>query len=217
MKKMIFLLLLVSFGAGCNITGLGKGERGSGNRVTQKRDVPGFLTIEVSGAYEVEIVCQKERSLEITGDDNILPLVTTEVKGNALHIGSSKSYNINRAITIKIGVPDLEAISSSGANKVSISAIKNAEMEVDSSGASKLTLAGETKKLKIDTSGASNIEAKELFAEKVDVDSSGAGYVSVYATAQLDASASGASRIDYYGNPATVNPEVSGGSSVNKK
>lgn len=217
MKKLICLLLLVSFGAGCNISGFGKGERGSGNRVTEKRNVPGFLTVEVSGAYEVEIVCQKERSLEITGDDNILPLVTTEVKGNTLHISSNKSYNINRPVTVKIGVPDLEGISSSGANKVNISAIKNSEMAVDSSGASKLTLAGETRKLKIDTSGASNIEAKELHAENVNVDSSGAGYVSVYATAQLDASASGASRIDYYGNPATVNPDVSGGSSVNKK
>ena len=218
MKNTICLLLLVSFGAGCHMGGVfGKGVRGSGNRVTEKRDVPGFLSIEVSGAYEVEITAQKERSLEITGDDNILPLVTTEVKGNVLHISSSKSYNVTRSITLKITVPDLEEISSSGASKITVSNIKNSEMGIDSSGASKISVAGETKRLKIGTSGASDIEAKDLYAEKVSVQSSGAGYVSVYATEQLEASASGAARVDYYGNPANVKPDVSGAGSVNKR
>ncbi len=217
MKKIVFLLLLVSFGAGCHISGIGKGVRGSGNRVTEKRDVSGFLAIEVSGAYEVEITAQKERSLEITGDDNILPLVTTEVRGNVLHISSTKSFSIDRPVTLKITVPDLEGISTSGASKIVASNIKNAELDIDSSGASKISVTGETKRLKIGTSGASNIEAKDLHAEKVSVQSSGAGYVSVYAAEQLDASASGAARIDYYGNPANVNPEASGAASVNKR
>lgn len=218
MKKTICLFMLVTLGAGCGVVGkFVHGVRGSGNRITEKRAVPGFLSVEVSGAYEVEIVAQQERSLEITGDDNILPLVTTEVRGNVLRIGSSKSFNISRPITVKITVPDLEGISTSGASKINISAIKNSELDVDSSGASKLSLTGETKKLKIGTSGASNIEAKDLHAEKVSVQSSGAGYVSVYATDQLDASASGAARIDYYGEPKTVNPDVSGAGSVNKK
>jgi Putative auto-transporter adhesin, head GIN domain len=214
MKKIVCLLLLAVCASGCHF---GNGVRGSGKRVTERRDVPGFLSIEVSGAYEVEIVAQKERSLEITGDDNILPLVTTEVKGNVLHIGSSKGYNVNRPITLKITVPELEGISTSGASKINVSGLKNSELKIGSSGASKLALSGETKKLSIDTSGASNIEAKDLRAEKVDVESSGAGFVNVYATEQLDASASGAARIDYYGDPKTVNPEVSGAASVNKR
>lgn len=217
MKKTICLLLLVAFAAGCNINGFGKGVRGSGNRQTEKRNVPGFLSVEVSGAFEVEIVARQERSLEVSGDDNILPLVTTEVRGNVLHISTNKSYSVNRPVNVKISVPELEGISSSGASKINVSGIKNAEFEVDSSGASNLSLTGETKQLRIDTSGASNIEAKDLHAQKVEVQSSGAGYVSVYATDQLSASASGAARVDYYGNPSNVSPDVSGAGSVNKK
>lgn len=221
MKKTISLLLLliVAFGAGgCNMIGkFGNGVRGSGNRVTEKRNVPGFLSVDVSGAFDVEIVAQKERSLEIIGDDNILPLVTTEVRGNTLRIGSNRSYNVNQPITIRITVPELESVATSGASKINVSGLKNTELNVESSGASKLALSGESKELKIGTSGASNIEAKDLRAEKVNVESSGAGYVSVYASERLDASANGAARIDYYGNPATVNPEVSGAGSVNKK
>ncbi|HEX8492365.1 MAG TPA: head GIN domain-containing protein [Pyrinomonadaceae bacterium] len=217
MKKTICLLLLVTFAAGCNMTGFGKGVRGSGNRQTEKRNVPDFLGLDVSGAFEVEIVSQKERSLEITGDDNILPLVTTEVRGNVLHIGSNKSYSVNRPITIKVGVPELRGVSSSGASKINVSGIKGSVFDVDSSGASNISLMGEAKNLRIDTSGASNIEAKDLHAESVEVQSSGAGYVSVYATLQLKASASGAARVDYYGDPSSVKPEVSGAGSVNKK
>ena len=215
MKRMVYLLFLVALATGCNV--IGKGVVGSGNRVTQKRDVPSFLAVEVSGAYEVEIVVQKERSLELSGDDNILPLVTTEVKNNVLRISSSKGFNIKRPVALKIYVPELEAVSTSGANHISVSGIKNSELKIDSSGASKLNLTGETKKLVIDTSGASNIEAKELYAQNVNVESSGAGYVSVYATGELNASASGAARVDYYGNPASVKPDVSGAASVNKK
>ncbi|HEY0405525.1 MAG TPA: head GIN domain-containing protein [Pyrinomonadaceae bacterium] len=215
MRKLACLLLLAAFASGCHFGGFGT--RGSGNRVTQKREVPGFLSIEVSGAFEVEIVAQRERGLEITGDDNILPLVTTEVINNVLHINNSKSYNVNHAITLKITVPELEGIETSGASKINVSGLRNSELKIGSSGASKLALSGETKKLSIDTSGASNIEAKDLRAEKVEVESSGAGFVNVYATEQLDASASGAARIDYYGDPKTVNPEVSGAASVNKR
>jgi hypothetical protein len=217
MKKTVILLLLVALGAGCNMMHFGNGVRGSGNRKTEKRELPAFLNVEVSGAYEVEIVAQKDRTLEITGDDNLLPLITTEVKNNTLRIGSSKSFNANQPITVKITVPELEGISTSGASRINISGLKNSDFKVDSSGASKLSLAGETKKLNIETSGASNIEAKDLHAEKANVESSGAGFVSVYATDQLDASASGAARIDYYGDPKTVNPEVSGPASINRK
>lgn len=217
MKKTIILLLLVTLGSGCHMMRFGNGVRGSGNRQTEKRTVPGFLNIEVSGAYEVEITCQKERSLEVTGDDNVVPLVTTEVRNNTLHIGSSKDYNVGQPITIKISVPDLEAISTSGASHINLSGLNNSELRVDSSGASKVQLTGETKRLDIETSGASTIEAKNLHAEKAKVSSSGAGYMSVYATEQLDAHASGAARIDYFGSPKTVNPETSGPASITNK
>lgn len=217
MKKAIILLLLVTLASGCHMMRFGSGVRGSGNRQTEKRTIPGFLNVDVSGAYEVEIVCQKERSLEIVGDDNILPLVTTEVRNNTLHIGSSKDYNVGQPITIRISVPDLEGVSTSGASHINVSGLNNSELSVNSSGASKVQLAGETKRLSIDTSGASTIEAKNLHAEKARVKSSGAGYMSVYATEQLDAEASGAARIDYFGSPKTVNPETSGPASITNK
>ena len=48
---------------------------GSGQRQRQKREVPAFTSISTQGDYEVEVSLQKETSLDIEADDNILPLI----------------------------------------------------------------------------------------------------------------------------------------------
>ncbi|MEW6733054.1 MAG: hypothetical protein AB1489_17135, partial [Acidobacteriota bacterium] len=61
MKKfviVIYVLLLVNI-VGCQIQGVA----GSGNIKNEKRDVAPFTSVEVSGAYEVEIVGQQSQSL----------------------------------------------------------------------------------------------------------------------------------------------------------
>ena len=88
MKKTLLLmslLLLTSLAAGCH-NGILNRVSGSGNRQKQKRNVASFNSISYNGAFDVDIVCQQPVSLEIEGDDNILPLVGTEVSNNVLHI-----------------------------------------------------------------------------------------------------------------------------------
>jgi hypothetical protein len=41
------------------------GVAGSGKRVTQKRDVSAFASINAQGAFNIEVVCQKPVSLEL--------------------------------------------------------------------------------------------------------------------------------------------------------
>lgn len=216
MKKMLVLLSLALVLSGCHMN-FGNGPRGSGVMKTEKRDVPVFNAVDVSGAFNVEIVCQKDRSLEIEGDDNLLALVETSVKNGTLYINNKSNYSSSKGIHVRITTPDVNGISSSGASKVTVTNVKNDAMNLDDSGAGQITLNGETKSLKAEMSGAGQLDAKELHAAKVSISSSGAGHAEVYATDQLDAEASGAASINYYGNPKVVNPSVSGAASVNKK
>ena len=64
------------------------GVKGSGNVVKENRGVSDFTEIDVSNAIQVEIVAQKDFSVEVEADDNILPLITTEIRGNVLRIKS---------------------------------------------------------------------------------------------------------------------------------
>jgi hypothetical protein len=78
-------------------------------------------------------------------------------------------------------------------------------------------LSGETAKLGVEVSGASNIDAEDLKAGAADIEASGASKVSVFATGQLRADASGASKIVYSGAPANIEKTSSGVSSIREK
>lgn len=218
MKKIIFLLALSLLLAGCGyMNKMTKGVAGSGVRKGEKRDVAPFTSVDVSGAFEVEIVAGKDRSLELEGDDNILPMVTTEVSNGKLRVSNQTSFSVKRPVHVRITTPDIEELSASGANDVTLSEVKNEKLRIETSGASKIRAAGETKTLDVQMSGASNVDTLDLRAQKVTVDSSGAGHASVYASEELNAEASGASSITYTGDPKVVNRKDSGASSISKK
>jgi len=216
--KITMLLLLVMSLAGCgHFRGLTRGVNGSGIIKTEKRSVSSFTSIDASGAFDVEVVCQKEPGVELEGDDNLLPMVKTEVRGNTLYLNPSSPFSVKRSIRVRISVPNLESISSSGAVSFRIVDVKNSKMKIDASGASSFDIAGEATLLDVNLSGATKIDAEKLRAQRVQISMSGAGKATVYAAEQLDADVSGAGNVTYAGNPKTVNKKVSGVGSVTKK
>ena len=216
MKKTVCLLALLLMMAGCGMPHFGakRDARGSGTPKVDKRAVAAFTAVDISGAYEVEIVAQKETGLELEGDDNLLKLVKTEVKNGTLFISSESSFSARRAIRVRISTPDLQGLTTSGANQINIAGVKSENFVVETSGASKIFVAGEAKTVEIEMSGASKVDASELRAARAKVSSSGASRASVYATEEVNADLSGASNVTYYGEPKVVNKDVSGASSV---
>jgi hypothetical protein len=190
---------------------------GSGNSASERRDVAGFNEVEVSGAFQVEIVAGKDFSVELQADDNILPLIQTKVDGGTLQIELVQSVRSKSEMNVRISAPNIERVQSSGAAKINASGIKNEQFSIDTSGASKIVLNGETAKLDIDVSGASNIDAEQLVSGTVNIDSSGASKIAVNAKDEIRTQASGASRITYMGDPKTVESQTSGSSSITKK
>lgn len=218
MKKTVLLmslLVLMSLAAGCH-NGLLNRVSGSGNRLKQKRDVASFNSISYDGAFDVDIVCQQPVSLEIEGDDNILPLVGTEVSNNVLHIKNLSSYSVSTPVKLKISVPNLEGVAINGAGKIEVTGLKNDKFEIDSNGAPTIRVSGETKVVDIDTNGAGKIDTHKLRAAKAIVDTKGVSRVDVHAADQLDVTVSGPSKVIYEGNPV-VNKTVNGPGSVEKK
>ena len=212
---LMSLLLLTSLVAGCH-NGILNRVSGSGNRERQKRNVASFNSISYNGAFDVNIVCQQPVSLEIEGDDNILPLVDTEVSNNVLHIKNIRDYSVSEPIKLKISVPNLEGIAVKGAGKIEVSGMKNEKFEIDANGAPTIRVSGETKLVDIETNGAGKIDTHKLRASKAIVDSKGVSRVDVQAMDQLDVTVSGPSHVTYEGN-AVVNKTVNGPGSVEKK
>src|SRR5215510_315877 len=150
---------------------------GSGVRQTQQRTVPSFTSISTEGAFEVEVVCQKEQSLELEGDDNILPRVTTEVSNNVLHIRSRGAFATRHGIIIRIGVPSLEGINASGAGTINVRNVNNDNFEISVNGAPTINVAGEAKIVKVSANGAGKVDSHKLRASNVSVSSNGVSKV----------------------------------------
>ncbi len=84
MKKLAWLVLLLAFAVtGCHHR-MRNEVQGSGKRVVQKREIAAFTSLSTEGAFNIEITCQKEPSLEVEGDDNVLPFVTAEIGNGVL-------------------------------------------------------------------------------------------------------------------------------------
>jgi hypothetical protein len=216
MKRTILFLslaLLLLAPSGCKFDRTS----GSGKMKLEKREVPAFKALDISGAYDVEIVVQQEQSLEIEGDDNVLPLIKTEVQGGVLSINNEKSFSTKNKLRVRISVPSLDGISTSGASDIVASNVKSEDFKIDMSGASNLKLSGETSRLDVDLSGAGEVDAKDLHARIVSVHSSGAAKADVYASEELRAEVSGAGTVNYYGDPKTVKEDTSGAGTISKK
>jgi len=215
-RKVYLLLALIVFSAGCHFQLHNSKIKGSGVRLKQNREVAPFTSIAMEGAFAVDIVCQKQQSVEVEGDDNLLATITTEVSNNVLHISSNRSYSVNDAIQITIAVPNLDGVSTAGAGKLDISGIKNEKFEIDTNGATTIKVAGETKVLDIDTSGAGRIDAHKLRAARGVVEAKGVARVDVNVSEQLSVTVSGASHVTYQGDPV-LTKTINGPGSVEKK
>jgi len=230
MKKLGFLIFLGVLAVGfvaASASSFGKldtgslfhfnfgGVKGSGNVITQTRDLSGFHAIEVSNTLQVDVTAQKDFSVAVETDDNIVPLIRTEVSGGVLHISCDKHVSTSGNIRIHVSAPDIDNVEVSGASNVTVAGVKNAALSIDVSGASKVKVDGEASQLKADASGASKIDTQNLTAENATVSTSGASGANVNVTGSLKADASGASHINYSGTPKDIQKKTSGASSVN--
>jgi hypothetical protein len=229
MKKVGILIFIITLIAGIALAGIfsfGKntgrfikfsvnfGEKGSGNVQTEKREVSEFRSVDVGGAFHVEIAAQKDYSLEVEADDNLLPLIKTEFDGETLRIETEGKISPSNPVKIRISAPDIENLDVSGASKVSLSNVNNESLTVDASGASRVVCEGSTKNLTVDLSGASKFDGGKLQSDSAKIEASGASKGTVSVKESLKADLSGASRVVYYGNPTEIEKSTSGASSV---
>ncbi|CAN5131372.1 head GIN domain-containing protein [soil metagenome] len=188
--------------------------KGSGQTALEVRDIAGFHAIDVGGVFEVKITAQKDFAVEVEADDNLLPLIRTEVRNGVLRIETDRKLSTSNPIRIRVSAPDIDDLDISGAANITVENVKNSELNVDSSGASKIKITGETAKLTVDVSGATKVDAGKLVVENATVEAGGASQVTVQVSGELRTKASGASRINYSGTPTNVINRTTGAASV---
>jgi hypothetical protein len=206
-RSALLTALAATLTAGC-IT------RGSGTEQREARKADAFTEIEAGGVFEVRITVGPEASIEVVGDDNIVPLVQTTVSGDRLHIESESNLSPKLDLVVNITTPSLTRVRCSGAGNIFVQGLKGETFELDGSGASDVELQGEVDTFELELSGASDVDATKLRAKTVEADLSGAGSADIFASESLVAHVSGAGSVRYLGDPANVDKHVSGAGNV---
>lgn len=217
----------------------GPGERGSGNVISETRNVSGFDAIRVDYPARVLISQGSTESLQIEAEDNLLPGLRTEVQGDELRIfyraSDGERVNPTETVTITIRVRDLSSIhfssagelvvdgleaddlrlNLSGAGNVELNDIAVTGLSVNLSGAGSTTASGTAEDLDLNISGFGEFNGRDLEGKTADVTISGAGGATVWVEEDLDATISGAGSVNYYGSPDNVRKQINGVGGVN--
>jgi hypothetical protein len=172
--------------------------------ITETREVSGFTRVKLSGVGALRIAQTGTESLTISAEDNLLPLLTSEVVDGTLTLGM-KQGNIllrpTRPIIFTLTVRDLESIQLSGAGTVEAVNLRTSALSVALSGAGDMTLSGAAQSQTLSISGAGHYKAKDFQTSSTEIKISGAGDATVSASETLDAAVSGAGSVTYYGSP----------------
>jgi hypothetical protein len=202
--------------------------QGSGNVITETRQVNNFDRIDLSGSGEVIVTQGGSEALTIETDDNVMEYIKAEVEGGTLKLGLvtgiATGFNIQSTtrLVFYVGVDDLTGLTTSGSGEIESDRIETSQLEAtvsgsgairiadlsasevkaDISGSGEVNLAGEVAFQDVNVSGSGRYLAGDVCSESVKVKVSGSGSATVCATETLDADVSGSGSVNYYGSPA---------------
>jgi hypothetical protein len=154
---------------------------GSGTLRVEPRPVPAFSQI-VQGAnnVDVEITRGPVAQVEISGDDNVVPLITTTVTDNRLEIGTTTSAGVWKRLPLKIRivVPTLRALDLNGHGDVQLTGIDTEALQVSLGGFGDVQLTDvHTDDLEVSIGGHGNVRMNDVFAGALGVSIGGFGDV----------------------------------------
>jgi hypothetical protein len=232
MKQLLLLCTAFIVLHSCNYT------TGSGNIITQKRQVGNFTGITASQSINVEVTMGAVTEVRVEADDNIMKHIVTDISGGVLKIKIEDMISLsNTHVKVLVIVPGLKSISASSSasvkvldvikynGKISFDASSSADIEAqvdapevsaEASSSGAVTLSGRTKNFRAQASSSGHIKAAQLLSENTTASANSSGSIDVHASVTLNADASSGGDITYRGGAAVKKDESSGGS-VEKK
>ena len=208
-------VVLVVGACGDSVFG-GGGVRGSGTMATEMRDVSGFSGVTLQASGDVIIDVGGSESLEIEAEDNLLPILTSEVRDGVLELGASESFSPTRGITYRIGAAALDEIVINGSTDVAASGVAADEFEAVINGSGSIDPEGTATKLSVQINGSGDFDGEGLVATTGQVRVAGSGSAVVNVTDNLNVVINGSGDVEYIGDP-TLTQSIPGSGDISQR
>ncbi len=228
MKYYFALLALLLLLVACDLP-QGTCVRGSGQIISEARDVPTFHSVELQGSANIYIE-QATQSLRIYAEDNIMKVLRTRVIDGVLVIDTDQCVKLQKPIDIYLSMEEVKALTLTGSGKMvaqnpilsdelKVSIIGSGEidlpvraryMSTSIIGSGEIHLNGTASDHEVTLSGSGDIRAMDLVANNAKVLLAGSGNIDVSAQDSLDIEIAGSGRVRYKGSPESVHQSISG-------
>jgi hypothetical protein len=210
---------------------------GNGNIKSEQRLIAAFYSVENTTSFDVAVIADSIYSVEVTADENILPLINTSVRGDYLVIDTENNQCIRnaRSVRIDIHMPVLENIELSGSGNIvaydficTSLEIRNSgsgnidmtnigatdKVDIRLSGSGEISISGDAREGNYHLSGSGDILASDMLVDDCYVVNSGSGDIECFAYFLLDATLNGSGDILYYGAPEEVFEDDNGSGDI---
>ena len=220
--SMIALFLITS----CSlINGLGfQTIRGSGEIITESRNVSNFDRVEVCCGMELYLTQNGTETLQIEADDNILPEIETRVVDQKLEIlyldNNSINYQPTQPVRIYLTTTDIQAVSISGGGILDVESISSNSFELELSGGSNADIDRlEADSIHVNVSGGGDFQSNFINTGAIDLELSGASdaWIDDISTNNIVVNCSGGGKVEIIGSAESSEIEMSGGGDFNAK
>jgi len=175
------LIVLILVSLACQVA-IPNTVTGSGTVDTETREVSDFDGISLENMGDVYITVGNTEKLTIEAEDNLLPLLTSEVENGTLKLDVVSGRNINptKPITYNITVKDLKDITLAGSGAIYSAPLAADKMAVVLAGSGNINLEEVTSTdFNVTIAGSGNIHVDKITAERVDATISGSGDIRI--------------------------------------
>lgn len=197
---LLFAAVLGAAPVGCNKKPEGP-VRGSGVGSKVVRTTPPFRKLKVEGSVRAEVEVGKSPSLELLGDDNLLPLVTSEVDAGTLTIAPDQVLKTTQPLVARITTPALEGLELVAASSGFVNGVKAEHFSARLAGASKLRLSGSSRTVEVVAKNAAQADLSDFAVGSAHVTTSEATRVELGHVQTLEVNQKGPSTVTYKGSP----------------
>lgn len=234
--RLLFLSFLLFYGCTTSNNSL----KGSGNIVSETKNISYFNRIEVGGPINVFISQGEDSELRIETDDNLISLIKAEMDGDLLRVHYVKPSGYSRIETKKglnvfVRTSDLIRIRNFGSGVVSSkTSFRADEIEMENTGSGtirfdlyantlnaqnkgsgRITLKGNVDHQNIAINGSGEYSGLALQSESASIVIMGSGSATVSVEKELSAQIMGSGNIQYRGAPKITSQVI--GSGIIKK
>lgn len=188
---------------------------GSGSLALESRSVTDFHVIVLETSGDVLVRVTGEESIRIEAEDNLLPMLTTDVVDGRLELGSTGSFTTTEPITYTITVADLTGVEISGSGDVDVRGLHSDRFSAVISGSGSIDPWGTAELLDVSVEGSGNYMGASLEAVDGEVTISGSGRAVVNVSSELSVTIDGSGWVEYLGTPQ-LSQEINGSGAIER-